>query len=98
MQKLYKRLRVRLRRRFAGRGNQHRQEQPCDDLNCVGSGEAAIITGNNDHRTMERGLCAGVQIMVMRNEPGEPNLVVAVGDARYVLDRRIAHKIKVKAG
>ncbi|HPV00582.1 MAG TPA: FeoA domain-containing protein [Candidatus Cloacimonas acidaminovorans] len=45
---------------------------------------------------MERGLYIGAQISMFRNDDDEPNVVVAVGDARYVLDRRIAKTIKVK--
>ncbi len=33
---------------------------------------------------------------MFRNNYDEPNVVVAVGDARYVMDRRIAKTIKVK--
>ncbi len=54
------------------------------------------MTCNNDIKTIERGLYHGKKVMSQRNEPGEPNIVVAVGDARYVLDRRIARMIRVR--
>jgi len=46
-------------------------------------------------KIIERGLYLGVLITMFRND-FENNVVVAVGDARYVIDRRIAGTIKVK--
>jgi Fe2+ transport system protein FeoA len=40
----------------------------------------------------------GMKISMFRNDENEPNVIVAVGDARYVLDRRIAMDIKVRTG
>ncbi|MDD4277097.1 MAG: FeoA domain-containing protein [Candidatus Cloacimonetes bacterium] len=34
--------------------------------------------------------------MMFRNDLDEPNVIVAVGDSRYVLDRRIAQNIRVR--
>lgn len=51
---------------------------------------------NNDLRTIERGIYVGADISIFRNETDEPNLIVAVGDSRYVLDRRIAQNIRVR--
>jgi Fe2+ transport system protein FeoA len=68
----------------------------CGILSGVQSESEVHITCNHDHKTVERGLYTGVLIRVLRNEPHEPNLVVAVGDARYVLDRRIAERIRVR--
>ena len=59
-------------------------------------GRVVVIACNSDHKTMERGIYTGVEVKVLRNECKEPNLIVAVGDARYVLDRRIAKRIKVR--
>lgn len=68
----------------------------CDCLSDVQAESTVQITCNHDHKTMERGLHTGVHIRVLRNEQQEPNIVVAVGDARYVLDRRIAERIRVR--
>ncbi|MDP2173886.1 MAG: FeoA domain-containing protein [Candidatus Cloacimonadaceae bacterium] len=38
----------------------------------------------------------GVSVSMLRNDPGQPNIVIAVGDARYVLDRRIADSVRVR--
>jgi len=51
---------------------------------------------NTDLRTIERGIYVGADISIFRNEKDEPNLIVAVGDSRYVLDRRIAQNIRVR--
>jgi len=87
--------------RRLGRGRGQHQAKPgrhiaCEDLSQVEAESSVTITCNTDHKTVERGLYVGVQVMVLRNEPDEPNLIVAVGDARYVLDRRIARRIKVQ--
>ncbi|PKN80405.1 MAG: ferrous iron transport protein A [Candidatus Cloacimonetes bacterium HGW-Cloacimonetes-1] len=58
----------------------------------------ATIYCNGDITTIERGLYLGVMIKVLRNDITEPNIIVAVGDARYVLDRRVANKIRVRIG
>ena len=68
----------------------------CERLSDAPEASNVHITCNHDHKTVERGLYTGVQVIVLRNEQNEPNLVVAVGDARYVLDRRIAERIKVR--
>jgi Fe2+ transport system protein FeoA len=47
-------------------------------------------------KTIERGLYVGSRLSMFRNDSGEPNIIVAAGDARYVLDRRIAREIRVK--
>jgi len=67
------------------------------NLSDAAEDSVVIIICNHDHRTVERGLYTGVQVKILRNEREEPNLVVAVGDSRYVLDKRIARGIKVKA-
>lgn len=81
-----------------GRGrrrNRCRKDRPYEDLSQVAAETSVAIACNNDHKTVERGLYDGVQVKVLRNEADEPNLIIAVGDARYVLDRRIARRIKV---
>lgn len=83
--------------RFRGRHKPcHCQAGDCISLDELKSGKEALITCNNDIKTIERGLYHGKRIFTQRNEPGEPNIVVAVGDARYVLDRRVARQIRVR--
>lgn len=68
----------------------------CMDLAQLPGGSQATVLCNHDTKTIERGLYIGVKLEVFRNEADEPNLIVAVGDSRYVLDRRIARAIRVK--
>ncbi len=97
---LSKRDRVRLRqfgRRIRGRQRScHCLSGDCISLDDLATGKEALITCNNDLKTIERGLYHGKRVVAQRNEPGEPNIVVAVGDSRYVLDRRVARLIRVK--
>jgi Fe2+ transport system protein FeoA len=95
MQHLFRGLGRRLGRGLGRRQHSRRCDRHADCLAGVEAGKVVTITCNDDIRTVERGLCTGVKVRVMRNETDEPNLIVAVGDARYVLDRRIAHRIKV---
>ncbi len=97
---LSRRDRVRFRqfgRRFGGRHKAcHCLSGDCISLADLSTGKEALITCNNDIKTIERGLYHGKRVIAQRNEPGEPNIVIAVGDARYVLDRRVAGMIRVR--
>ncbi len=68
----------------------------CREMSDLPSGSKAIVLCNHDTRTIERGLYLGARLEIYRNEEDEPNLIVAVQDSRYVLDRRIARSIRVK--
>ncbi len=80
---------------------QGRRQCPCKrgdclSLNEISEGSKGKIFCNNDIRTIERGIYVGADVSIFRNEASEPNVIVAVGDARYVLDRRIAQHIRVR--
>lgn len=68
----------------------------CRELAQVPTGTKATVLCNHDTKTIERGLYLGSRLEVYRNEEDEPNLIVAVNDSRYVLDRRLARSIRVK--
>lgn len=68
----------------------------CLSLEKMPEGENAIIICNPNLNTIERGLYQGAQISMFRNAADEPNIIVAAGDARYVLDRRIAETIRIR--
>lgn len=68
----------------------------CLMLEKLPEGSEAIILCNQNLSTIERGLYLGMKISMFRNDTDEPNVIVAVGDARYVLDRRIAMNIRVR--
>ena len=97
---LSKRNRARLRR--FGRAFINRPQScrclrgDCISLAELSQGSEALITCNNDIKTIERGLYHGKRVHAFRNDPDEPNIVVAVGDSRYVLDRRVARQIRVR--
>jgi len=97
---LSKRQRVHLRRLgrrlFQQRGHCPRKHGDCISLAEVSSEQKATITCNADVKTIERGLYLGMSVSIIRNDPVEPNLIIAVGDARYVIDRRIARQIMVR--
>lgn len=87
-------------RQFRPRFGRKRFECACPRGSClplseISEGSSGTVTCNNDLRTIERGIYSGAKISIFRNEPEEPNIIVAVGDARYVLDRRIAQTIRV---
>jgi len=96
---LSRRNRVRIRgwgRKFSGR-KRHGvcKAGQCITLDQLPEGNSAIVIHNNNLKIIERGLYIGALITMFRND-FENNVVVAVGDARYVIDRRIAGTIKVK--
>jgi len=68
----------------------------CISLADLRTGREAVITCNTDIKTIERGLYSGKRVSSFRNNPDEPNLVIAVGDSRYVLDRRVSRQIMVR--
>lgn len=92
----------RMRMHRFGRRFMHRNKQchcalgDCMSLGELPEGSSGLILCNRNLGTIERGLYQGVRITMFRNDSNEPNLIVAVGDARYVLDRRIAEEIRVK--
>lgn len=85
-------------------GRHFRKRQNCRNctkgelmgLDLLPEGTNAVVICNQNLSTIERGLYIGMQVSVFRNEQNEPNIIVAVGDARYVLDRRVAKEIRVK--
>ena len=95
MRHLFRKMRRRLGLGTGRKQDSREFQRSCEDLAQAEAETIVTITSNNDHKTVERGLCTGVKIKVLRNELDEPNLIVAVGDARYVLDRRIARRIKI---
>jgi Fe2+ transport system protein FeoA len=83
-------------RAFAGRRKCTCPSGLCISLSDLHEQDKAKITCNNDLKTIERGLYHGREVSVFRNESFEPNMIVAVGDARYVLDKRVAKLIMVR--
>jgi Fe2+ transport system protein FeoA len=59
-------------------------------------GVEVTVISNSDRKTLEMGLHTGVMIRVVENRTGDANMVVAAGDARYILSKESAAKIKVR--
>ncbi|MDD3050928.1 MAG: FeoA family protein [Candidatus Cloacimonetes bacterium] len=57
--------------------------------------EEMIIARNLDRKTVEMGLFCGANIKVIRNNENDQNLIVVVGDSRYIISREIAQMIYV---
>lgn len=90
-----------------GKGRHRYHHGPCGhgqkrDRCCIhplcdfASGVDVIVCSNADHKTVEMGLFGGARVHILHNQPGEPNLVIAVGDSRYTVPREIARKIMVR--
>lgn len=91
-------------RKGSGRGKRHgkhcRQHQrrcfgECISLNEAEIGKKYIILENPDVKTMEMGLYRSGIITVHKNEEDNPNIVVGVGESRYIIPRELAEKIIV---
>lgn len=72
------------------------QRGDCLPLSEIKEGVSGTVSCNNDLRTIERGIYVGAKVLIFRNELEEPNIIISVGDSRYVLDRRIAMNIRVR--
>lgn len=81
--------------RGRGRKRRCRRHAPRPLATCH-DGERCLILGNSDKQTLEMGLFNGVRILVVQNNPREPNMVVAVGDARYAIHKSTAEQIIVR--
>ncbi len=82
--------------RMTGRRNRYPRDRQCHNLSQAVGGSVVMVTCNQNIRMVERGLYNGISIRILRNNRDEPNLIIAVGDSRYILDRRIAAHIKVR--
>ncbi len=54
------------------------------------------IVCNSHRKSFELGLFNGNQITVIRNNDFQNNIIVAVGDSRYILSKEIAKNIFIK--
>ena len=86
-----------------GRGRRHRHR--CDNchinrsrinLNEAEENKRYIVFINQDKKTIELGMYVNSIISVQKNDPNEQNIVVRVGESRYIIPRDIAKNIIVK--
>jgi len=59
-------------------------------------GADVVVVSNSDRKTLEMGLFSGALVHVMKNRPGDANMVVAAGESRYVISKEAAAKIQVR--
>lgn len=93
--------------RFFGPGRRHRHKR-CDQIQGIcrrelGNislaeapvGQNFVIVCNPDRKTMEMGIYPGGTVMVQKNDPTDQNIVVAIGNSRFIIPRELAQRIRV---
>jgi Fe2+ transport system protein FeoA len=68
---------------------------PCRRLTVCGAEERCIVRSNPDRRSLEMGLFRGALVKVLRNRPEDTNMLIGVGDSRFVLSKQTADLILV---
>jgi Fe2+ transport system protein FeoA len=58
-------------------------------------GEAGVIRKNTDRKSTEMGLFPGAQVVMFRNRKTERSVVIAAGDARFLVSRTIAQNVEI---
>ena len=91
--RMRKRLRIRRGGGGACRGGRHGRPRALDTCQ---PDETVVVVGNPDRKTVELGLFSGASVHVLQNNAKEPNMVVAVGDARYAISKQAAGRITVQ--
>lgn len=59
-------------------------------------GQAGVILNNRDRKSAEMGLFPGARVVMFRNRKSEGSVVIAAGDARFLISRAIAQKVEVQ--
>ncbi len=57
--------------------------------------ERVCIHRNPDRQTMEMGLHNGGLVIMLKNDPSDNNIVVGIGNSRFILSKRVAKLIEV---
>lgn len=70
--------------------------RPCERLDEAAAGDRALVMQNPDRKTRELGIFRGCIIDILKNEPADSALVIAVSDSRYVIAKHTAQKICIK--
>ena len=65
-------------------------------LSDFAQGANVVVVSNSDRKTLEMGLFSGALVHVMKNRPGDANMVVAVGESRYIISKEATAKIQVR--
>lgn len=89
-----------------GRGMKHKhqcgkrchryRDRDYASLNQAELGKKYVIVCNPDRKTFEMGIFAGGIISVQKNDPNDNNIVVGVGNSRYIIPRELAERILIQ--
>lgn len=77
-------------------GCRRHKEELFENLLSAKQGEKYVIMCNPDKKTMEMGLYVGGLISVQKNDLSDPNIVIGVGESRYIIPRELAEKILIR--
>ncbi len=66
------------------------------NLNCGKLGKKYKVISNPDKKTVEMGIFSGSMVEVQKNETTEPNIIVGVGESRYIIPRELAERILIR--
>lgn len=58
-------------------------------------GQAGVIRKNSDRKSSEMGLYPGARVAMFRNRKSERSVVIAAGDARFLVSRTIAQRVEI---
>jgi len=87
------------RQRLCGehRCGESRKNRGCfHPLSDFEQGAKGRVLSNNDRKTIEMGLFNGAIVTVIKNHLNDVNMVVAVGESRYIISKEVAKKINVR--
>ena len=79
-----------------GFGYRHHGRLRCINLDEAAVGQRYRVIANPDKKTMEMGIYHSGVITVHKNEENNPNIVVGVGESRYIIPRELAKRILIK--
>jgi Fe2+ transport system protein FeoA len=79
-----------------GLGCGHHGNSRCINLDEAAVGQRYRVIANPDKKTMEMGIYHTGVITVHKNEESNPNIVVGVGESRYIIPRDLAKRIVIK--
>lgn len=65
-------------------------------LSDFAQGADVVVVSNKDKKTLEMGLFTGALVTVLQNRPRDANMVVAVGESRYIIAKETAGQISVR--
>jgi Fe2+ transport system protein FeoA len=74
---------------------QDKAGEPLRSLLDLKDGEVGSIRKNSDRKSTEMGLYPGARVVMFRNRKSERSLVIAAGDARFLISRTIAQKVEL---